>query len=43
LASVGAGLLFNRNVTVIPEVLVPFSAGNGDALFSIKVLYSFGR
>ncbi len=43
LASVGAGLLFRRNVTVIPEVLVPFSAGNGDALFSIKVLYSFGR
>ena len=43
LASVGAGLLFNRNVTLIPEVLVPFSAGDGDALLSIKVLYSLGR
>jgi hypothetical protein len=43
LASVGAGLLFNRNVSVIPEVLVPFSAGNGDAIFSIKLLYNFGR
>lgn len=43
LATVGVGLLFNRNVSVIPEVLVPFSAGNGDALFSIKLLYNFGR
>jgi hypothetical protein len=43
LASVGVGLLFNRNVSVIPEVLVPFSAGNGDAVFSIKLAYNFGR
>lgn len=42
LASVGVGLLFNRNVSVIPEVLVPFSAGNGDAVFSIKLAYNFG-
>ena len=43
LASVGVGLIFNRNVAIIPEVLVPFSAGNGDAIFSIQFLFNFGQ
>jgi len=25
------------------EVLVPFSAGNGDAIFSIQFLFNFGQ
>ena len=43
LASVGVGLIFNRNVAIIPEVLVPFSAGNRDAIFSIQFLFNFGQ
>jgi hypothetical protein len=43
LASVGVGLIFNRNVAIVPEMLVPFSAGNGDAIFSIQFLFNFGR
>jgi hypothetical protein len=43
LASIGVGFVFNRNVAIIPEVLVPFSAGNADAVFSIHFAFSFGR
>lgn len=43
LASIGVGFLFNRNVAIVPAVLVPFSASNGDAVFSIHLAFNFGR
>jgi hypothetical protein len=42
-ATFGAGFLFNKNLSVIPAVEVPFSAGAADAGFSFRWVLSFGR
>ena len=42
-ATFGAGFLFNRNLSVISAVEVPFSAGTADTGFSFRWVYGFGR
>lgn len=42
-ASLGVGLLFNENLSVIPALEVPFSAGTTDAGFSFRWVYGFSR
>jgi hypothetical protein len=42
LASVGVGFVFNRNVGISPSIAVPFSAGNSDVIFTIRLSFNFG-
>ena len=42
-ATFGVGILFNRNVSAIPALEVPFNNGYADAGFSFRVVYGFGR
>jgi hypothetical protein len=42
-ATFGVGFLFNKNLSVIPALEVPFSAGNSETGFSFRWVYGFGR
>jgi hypothetical protein len=42
-ASFGVGFVFNRNIGIVPEISVPFSAGNSDPVFSVRFSFAFGR
>lgn len=42
-ATLGVGFLFNDNLSVIPALEVPFSAGTADSGFSLRWVYGFGR
>ena len=42
-ATLGIGFLFNDNLSVIPALEVPFSAGTTDAGFTIRCVYGFGH
>lgn len=41
-ANVGVGLIFNRNVGVTPRLLIPFSTGADDVIFTITLSFNFG-
>jgi hypothetical protein len=41
-ATVGVGFIFNRNVGITPALIVPFSAGDSDVIFSIRLSFGFG-
>ena len=42
-ATVGAGFIFNRDVTVTPMLRLPFDQAGGDPTFGFAVAYNFGR
>lgn len=42
-ATFGVGFLFNKNLSVIPALEVPFSAGDSATGFSFRWVYGFGR
>ena len=42
-ATFGAGFLFNKNLSVIPALEIPFSAGPADIGFSFRWIVGFGR
>jgi hypothetical protein len=42
-ATFGIGFLFNKNLSVIPALEVPFSAGDAATGFSFRWIYGFGR
>jgi hypothetical protein len=41
-ANVGVGLIFNRNVAVTPRLLIPFSTGSNDVIFTVTLSFNFG-
>jgi len=42
-ATFGAGFVFNRNLSVIPALEVPFNTTDTDVGFSFRWVYGFGR
>ena len=42
-ASVGVGFILNENVGITPALAIPFSAGNADPIFEIRLSFGFGR
>jgi hypothetical protein len=42
-ASIGVGFIFNQHVGISPALIVPFSAGNDDPIFEIRLSFGFGR
>jgi hypothetical protein len=43
IATLGIGFLFNDNLSVIPALEVPFSAGTAESGFSLRWVYGFSR
>jgi hypothetical protein len=41
-ANVGVGFIFNRNIGITPGIEIPFSAGNSDPVFVIRLSFAFG-
>lgn len=41
-ASLGVGFILNENIGILPEIAIPFSAGNNDPVFSIRLSFGFG-
>jgi hypothetical protein len=43
IATLGLGLIFNRNVGITPQVSIPFAVGDSDVVFAIRLTFNFGR
>jgi hypothetical protein len=41
-AVVGVGFIFDNNVGITPALVIPFSAGDTDPIFAIKLSFGFG-
>jgi hypothetical protein len=43
IANVGVGFVLNRNVGITPNIAIPFSAGDSDVIFTIRLSFNFGQ
>ena len=42
IADLGVGFIFTRTVGITPQVSIPFSSGGSDAVFTIRLTFTFG-